>query len=386
MAYNYKKARRPERLANNDYENFTAGLIQWGEDHKSDPDFYPNYADIPPLKAAFDLAYQEYVNSMEVADEKLERFNESGEALFDIMMTLRRMLPALFGNDQMLDDFSLRDALSTDIDKLLIRARQCKDQWDIVKAQPEYAPLIPQFDEFLTILAACESARQVEGQAVLDREQAQNETLTTRDACHDEERRMFNWYRGLYTSPQDEWWTETPWGKSPGKSDDDAFPAPKMLMYDQFRNDFSWEQVSGATGYELEIINKTTQETITIETTANQKRQELAKGDYAVKVRAVKVASDKTYSKWGGDVLFTIAAAPANFKYDAPTKKLKWNIVVGANIYEVRKDGSFDPIYLGADTEFVLDLPAGQYQFRVRGGNDAENWWGQWSEILIVNV
>jgi len=385
MAYNYKKARDPHDLADNDYENFTAGLLQWGDDHKNDPDFYPNYADIPPLKVAFDDALQEYVHSKEVADEKLEAFTKAGEALFDIMMALRRMLPALFGNDEMLDDFSLRDALSSDVDKLLLRARQCKDNWDIVKAQPEYAPLIPKFDEFLTILAACESARQVEGQAVLEREQAQNQKLATRGACNDAERRMFNWYRGLYTSPQNEWWTETPWGESPGKVDD-KFPAPGMLMYDQFRNDFSWEKVSGATGYELEIVNKTTQETTTIATPNNQKRQELIKGDYAVKVRAVKEASEPVYSKWSGDVLFTVKPAPGQLKYNQGLNELSWDSVAGANTYEVRKDGSFAAVYLGPDTKFGLDLPAGQYKFRVRGGDDMANWWSEWSEILIVDV
>ena len=166
----------------------------------------------------------------------------------------------------------------------------------------------------------------------------------------------------------------------------EPFPAPGMLMYDQFRNEFSWEKVKNATGYELEIFDKSTQEKITIEIAENHKRHELAKGDYAIKVRAVKEASEPVYSKWSGDVLFTVKPAPGQFKYNPGLKKLSWDSVAGANTYELQKEGSFDPVYLGADTEFVLDLPAGQYKFRVRGGDDMANWWSEWTEWLSVTV
>ena len=164
------------------------------------------------------------------------------------------------------------------------------------------------------------------------------------------------------------------------------FPAPGMLMYDMFRNDFSWQFVPGATKYELEILNITTQETTTIETPNNQKRLELAKGDYSVKVRAVKEASDPIYSPWSSDVLFIIKPMPGQFKYNPGLKELSWDSVAGANTYEVRKEGSFGFEYLGPDTEFILDLPAGQYKFRVRGGDDMANWWSAWSEELVVDV
>ena len=173
----------------------------------------------------------------------------------------------------------------------------------------------------------------------------------------------------------------------------EPFPAPGMLMYDMFRNEFSWQFVAGATGYELEILNKSTQETITIETAANQKRLDLAKGDYETKVRALRQAqgagnpaSDPVYSDWSGDVPFTVKPAPGQFKFNPGLKKLSWSPVAGATMYEVRKDGSFAPVYLGPDTEFVLDLPAGQYKFRVRGGDEMANWWSAWSETLIVDV
>jgi len=90
MAYNYKKSRCPDRFSDNDYENFTAGLLQWGDDHKTDPDFYPNYADIPPLKAAFDLALQKYGTSKEVADEKHDTMLKTVEPVCQAMIGLRR--------------------------------------------------------------------------------------------------------------------------------------------------------------------------------------------------------------------------------------------------------------------------------------------------------
>jgi len=174
--------------------------------------------------------------------------------------------------------------------------------------------------------------------------------------------------------------------KETSRKSHEPFPAPGMLMYDQFRNEFSWQFVPEATGYELEILQKLSQEKITIETDKNQKRLELKQGNYETKVRAVKEASELVYSKWSGDVLFTVKPAPGQFKYNPGQKELSWSPVAGATMYEVRKDGSFAPIYLGPDTKCVLDLPAGQYKFRVRGGDEMANWWSEWSETLVVDI
>ena len=380
------KSRDPRDISRDDLVTWSQDLCMFLIDHAGDIDLTPRAADFPPLAAAYEDAYHAAIDPKQYSPLLHDEVEKISESLEEILRELRGRIPLIQGNDEtVLAHFGLGDPVPTDWDELDAVAQVCSEYWKSLADPPEYAPIKPRMDEMSALVTLFDSKHSAYRASIGDKQDAVNLRERRRADLLVIERIIFNWYYAAHPKGDDDWWRTTPWGETP-KSKDKEFPAPKMLMYDQFRNDFSWEQVSGATGYELEIINKTTQETITIETTANQKRQELSKGDYAVKVRAVKVSSDPTYSKWSGDVLFVIKPLPANFKYDAPTKKLKWNLVVGANIYEVRKDGSFDPIYLGADTEFVLDLPAGQYSFRVRGGNDAENWWSAWSEILVVNV
>jgi len=166
----------------------------------------------------------------------------------------------------------------------------------------------------------------------------------------------------------------------------DKFPAPTKLIYDQFRNDFTWNPVEKATRYELEVKNKLTQEKITIKTELNQKRVPLEKGEYEAKVRAIKEASAEVASDWSDVLELSIAEAPGHFKYNPGQHEFSWDSVAGANMYELQKEGSFAAVYLGPDTEFVLELEPGQYKFRVRAGNEIEHWWGQWTEWLEIDV
>jgi len=385
MAKGYKKSRTPYYFHDDDYMGFMSGIVKFINDSAGEPDLYPHHALIPPLAQTFADILEDYANAPRIEKEQHSRQVDAFEALLDSMQQLKRMLPGLFGNDHMLDDFALAGIIEHDIEKVLLRSRKCKDHWKTVENEPEYAPLTGFFKIFLALQAAYEQAVVDYNVAVDNTEKLQNEKLASREACNDAERQMFTWYRGLHTSPFDEWWTETPWGKSPGK-DDKKFPAPKMLMYDQYRNEFSWSAVPETNKYELEITKDGSQPVIA-ETDKNMKRVELEDGDYSSKVRAIKKENGKSiYSKWSDVFDFVIKPAPEHFKYNPGLKELSWSPVAGATMYEVRQEGSFTPIYFGSDTSFVLDLPAGQYKLRVRAGDEMQNWWTEWSETLLVVV
>ncbi len=71
-----------------------------------------------------------------------------------------------------------------------------------------------------------------------------------------------------------------------------------------------------------------------------------------------------------------------NLNYDLVGTKLKWDIAVGADTYELQKKidmpaASFDTIYVGTDNEFVYTPPAGVWVFRCRGENAEGS--GAWS-------
>jgi len=81
---------------------------------------------------------------------------------------------------------------------------------------PEYAPLEADFVALQAMFTAFETAKSEHFAAMNAAQEAQNDVLTTREACHEQERKIFNWYGARYSDPKDEWWTGTWWGTSGG--------------------------------------------------------------------------------------------------------------------------------------------------------------------------
>ena len=379
--------RDPSRLDNSDYGEFCDWVKEFLGDDRSLP-HRPEHmvAEQITLADNYNVKLDAYKSARDGQAVAKQNMDNALKALRQKLRWMQIILPSLTpGNDEILKGFGLHRPVPDKVADVKNYADAVWTHWQTVREEQLFAPIQAETDELGAFITAFETARESQVFYTAETAQRQNEMDTAREAHNTLERAIFTWYRGNYQDPQDNYWEQTPWGKAPEK-EDDKFPAPGMLMYDMFRNDFSWQAVPEATGYELEILNKSTQEKITIETDKNQKRLELAKGDYETKVRAVKAASDTTYSKWSGDVLFVIKPAPGQFKYNPGLKELSWDAVAGATMYEVRKDGSFAPVYLGPDTKCVLDLPAGQYKFRVRGGDEMANWWSEWSETLTVTL
>ncbi len=222
MASTYKKSRRPYDLSYDDYDNFLLGIPIFAEDHSSDPDFYPKYALIPPLIEDYHEKYSAYVNAQNLADVARDAYiDDSINPLRDALVGLRRLLPALFDDDSMLGAFGINKDIETDVDKLIVQAEICRDHWAQLcdpDIPPEYLPVQGKLDAIAGLVSAVLDSREAYAEATRDVKIAQNELLAARELVNHEERRMFNWYRGLYTDPQDEFWTETPWGKAGGSS------------------------------------------------------------------------------------------------------------------------------------------------------------------------
>ncbi len=381
-----RKSRDPRDLSRDDLVTWSQDLCMFLVDHAGDIDLTPRAADFPPLAAAYEDAYHAAIDPKQYSPLLHDEVEKIAESLEEILRELRGRIPLIPGNDEtVLAHFGLGEPVPTDWDELDAVAQVCEEYWKSLADPPEYAPIKPRMDEMSTLVKLFDAKHSAYRASIGDKQDAVNLRERRRADLLVCERLIFNWYYAAHPKGGDDWWRTTPWGETP-KGKDEPFPAPAKLMYDYFRNDFTWNPVEKATGYELEVKNKLTQETSIFKTELNQKRVPLEKGDYITKVRAVKEASDAEYSKWSGDVPFTVKPAPDKFKYNPGLKELSWDSVAGANTYEVRKDGSFGFEYLGPDTKFVLDLPAGQYKFRVRGGDDMANWWSEWSEILSVTV
>ena len=220
MPTEYKKSRRPYDLSYDDYDNFLLGLPLFEADHSGDADFYPNYALIPPLMEDYHVKFSSYVDAQNHEDDARDDYiDDSVTPLRDALIGLRRLLPALFDDDSMLVDFGINVDIETDVDKLIVQAEICRDHWAELcdpAVPPEYLPVQGKLDAIGGLITALTDAREAYAEATRDREIAQNALADSREAINHEERRMFNWYRGLYTNAEDEWWTETPWGKASG--------------------------------------------------------------------------------------------------------------------------------------------------------------------------
>jgi len=220
MAWTYKKSRTPYELAFDDYDNFLRGLPLFADDHSADPDFYPHYALIPPLIDDYHAKYTAYNKAQEHEDKMNDKYhNEAITPLRDALVGLRRLLPALLDTEDILADFGIKQVIQTDVDKLIVQAEICRDHWAELcdpTMPPEYAPVQGKLDAIAGLITTLIDARHAYAEAIRDREIAQNALEVSREAINHEERRMFNWYRGLYTDPEHMMWEESPWGTSSG--------------------------------------------------------------------------------------------------------------------------------------------------------------------------
>jgi len=215
----YKKSRTPYYLKDDDYDNFLQGIEKYHDDHGADPDFYPHWALLEPLITAFHAAYQSFVAARQLIKATKTTFDDEVKALRENMVQLRRQLPVLLRDESILGLFGLEEDVPTDVDLLLVNARICRDYWatlSVPAPPPEYLPVQDKLDAMATLITAVEDAQAAYADAIRDREEARIVKDEAREACNAEERNMFGWYRGIWTDPEDDRWSATPWGASSG--------------------------------------------------------------------------------------------------------------------------------------------------------------------------
>jgi len=151
---------------------------------------------------------------------------------------------------------------------------------------------------------------------------------------------------------------------------------PTMLIYDQYRNQFTWDFIPGADGYEFELDDSGGGGFVQIYSGPNNHFvHALAKGTYKFRAHAERGAEQSGWSNEFETVI--LFAAPANLHYDSGAHKIKWDKVPGAAQYQlVNEMGSVN--YIGAKNEFG-DMPSEPQQYRVRAGDGTMLVWGEWS-------
>ena len=155
--------------------------------------------------------------------------------------------------------------------------------------------------------------------------------------------------------------------------------APAFVAYSQYKNEFVWNWVPLADGYELELdygggfiqIYKGPN---------NHVVHDLAEGVYKMRVHAGRGGVHSAWSK-EYDVVIQFDM-PAGLLYDPNALKIKWDKVPGAVQYQLMNE-SHTVNYIGADNFLDIELTAPE-NFRVRAGDGTMLVWGEWTDWITL--
>lgn len=298
------KTRDPQKdLYHTDYKNWLIKVDDWLGDNAAEPDYPSHLAPwLTALITALETALDDWDNKNEDQSGKNKVYTTKAKEVRENLIKLKMSLPTVMPDPPVLSEFGLARNIPRDRDEIQQMAVGVVNEWNTVSdpaVPPEYAPLEADFVAFLALYQAFIDARDDYNNRYNEAQVAQNAVLDARAACHDVERKIFNWYRARHQDSTDEWWTGTWWGATYGK---DGIPAPMMLTYDVGSGTLSWSPVDNADSYIVDIRPVGASgdwdhlwEGIETETTA----QPSVPGEYNARVRAV---IDSVLGKFSGAI------------------------------------------------------------------------------------
>ena len=379
-------ARVPHNIGDSNYGEWTLEIEQFLSDDRSMPHRPAQWVAEQAAKGlVFRIALDGMNSALATRKSASDTIKSTVKSLKQKLSWMRQILPTL-KDASILLPFGLDRDIPDKYAEVKDYGDTANTYWLTVRAQPFYAPVLAGCDELANLLATYDFARATQIAADGEYGQRQNEKDTARAAHNDCERRIFNWYVSYYPDGQDDYWTNTPWGKATGSETETALPAPTMLIFDQMRTMFSWQSVPQATKYELVVTDTESEEETTYTPETNKQSVELSQGNYSAKVCAIGSGSPAEKSGWSLVIPVVIEfAAPTNLNYNAAPRKFSWNPVAGATLYQLVMQGAAEDIYLGGDTACPYTV-VGTQKFRVRAANDETSSWGEWSAWLTVNA
>ena len=128
---------------------------------------------------------------------------------------------------------------------------------------------------------------------------------------------------------------------------------------------FSWQEIEGATGYEVSVNTTPEESVVTVTDTYFDFPYYYSAGDYTVRIRARGDGTSTRNSAWTSkQYAHKILAAPTRIEINDTTSVLTWNGVMNASDYE---------IYVNGELKATVSLPhydmsgydAGEYRVRI---------------------
>ncbi|MGC9315131.1 MAG: hypothetical protein ACP5G4_05805 [bacterium] len=252
-----EKTRRPYLLSDDDLDTFS-----W-DDMKAflaGPNSLPNRPDhlvTPHEEAAddFHAKLDEYRASRDVQSNATSAFAEAVKAIREKLRWMQMALPGLTpGSDEILVPFGLDEAVPADNDSMKNYADAIYAHWLTVRLEPLFAPFQANIDALDALFTAYETAQANQTTAQEACSLLQNE----KDACRTELenilKALLNWYRIYYKDPEDEYWTQTPWGKASGggePSGEIGVPTNLNAVVGSDDVRITWDAVEDVDGYQL---------------------------------------------------------------------------------------------------------------------------------------
>jgi len=250
------KTRRPYRLSDDDFDTFC-----WVDMKQflAGPNSQPNRPD--HLVANFNSKAEDFHDKLDEYREARQIRNNSTSAFVNAVDEIRKKLrwmrmalPTLTpGSEEIIEPFGLDKDIPADNDEMKNYADAVFAHWLTVRTDPLYAPFVGNINALASLFAAYESAQVTQNSAQEEASLLQNEKEEIRLELEDMLKSLMDWYRIYYKDYEDEYWTQTPWGKASQEGSGAPPGIPQNLAAAIEGEDvrLSWSAVEGADGYYL---------------------------------------------------------------------------------------------------------------------------------------
>ena len=220
-----KKSRFPQQLGWEDFLSFMRELIMWLASEAGNPDHQPTLqAGLVDKVNDYEAALTTYMMKKDLAPEQRKLKDSAVKELRVALTRIKDSLPVFFDDPDVLGQFGIAGSIETDEDELYIQASGCMGHWAMVSADPEFAPLVPDFDAAQAAFDDFVAKRETYTLTFQAMQGAQNDMEELRIPIQEQERTIFDWYRSRHPDANDPWWTDTPWGTSSQQGEEEALP------------------------------------------------------------------------------------------------------------------------------------------------------------------
>ncbi len=200
----------------------------------------------------------EYYAQRDVRRESTKAFLKASTAIREKLRWMQMALPTLTpGDDEILEPFGLHIDVPSDNDEMKNYADAVNAHWQTVRTDPQFSVFQSDIDELATLLTDYDTAQSVQTDEEQKEFLLQNEKDAIRDELEEQVMALLDWYRIYYKDPNDEYWTQTPWGKASQEGSGDVLPPVEGLGLEFLDPELRiyWDDMPGADGYKLYVGN-----------------------------------------------------------------------------------------------------------------------------------